>query len=82
MKVTLPLATALFLGSAALAAVHALPVYSSDAASSVVQVAAKSAKTAKTAKVTKTGKAGCKGTHMYWSAKDKKCMDARQKKST
>lgn len=27
------------------------------------------------------GKATC-GTYMYWSAKEKKCMDARVKKST
>ena len=39
-----------------------------EAQSSIVQIQAKP-----------KGKATC-GTYMYWSAKDKKCMDARLKK--
>jgi hypothetical protein len=74
MKSALPLAAALFAGSAALAAVQALPVAGTGAGSDNVVLAA--------AKKSKTAKAGsCKGTHMYYSSKDKKCMDARNKKS-
>jgi hypothetical protein len=86
MKVTLSLAAALFVGSASLAAVQALPIPVDSASDGIVQIAAKPTKPAKTAKVykgTKTAKAGsCKGTNMYWSAKDRKCMDARDKKTT
>jgi hypothetical protein len=95
MKLTLTLAAALFAGSASLAAVQALPIPSDMPSGGVVEIAAKVAKPAKTAKVhktaktarvhkaAKTAKAGsCKGVHMYWSAKDKKCMDARNKKTT
>jgi hypothetical protein len=61
MKITLPLAAVLFVGSASLAAVQALPSASDVSSNGVVQIAAKSAKaksakTGKMAKVTKKPK--------------------------
>ena len=56
MKLTLPLAAALFVGSASLAAVQALPVSTDNSSGAVVQVAAKSAKTTKSGKTPKTAK--------------------------
>jgi hypothetical protein len=64
MKHTLPLAAALLVGSASLAAVQAVPLYTDDlSSSSVVQIAAKTAKkkAAKTAQVKPKRKAGAAG---------------------
>ena len=64
MKYTLPLAAALFVGSAALAAVQAIPLYTDLSSSSgAVNIAGKTMKKkgAKTAKVKPKAKAGAAG---------------------
>lgn len=46
----------------------------------ILSLALVSPSLAATKKATHKGGAGsCKGTYMYWSTKDKKCMDARTK---